>query len=67
MFALGLLCLCWTVMATKVIAMAVHFGFALWSFSVRRLLYGPQALFAELRNGRCDSDILALFFLLYFL
>ena len=62
MFFLGLFCLAWTMMVTKVVALAVHCGVGLWSFQIRRLLYGPQALVAELRKERRDPVLFVFVF-----
>ena len=54
MFTLGLCCLCWTLMASKAFSIGVELGLAFWSFSVRRLLHGPQALLNELRKADAE-------------
>ena len=55
MFTLGLCCLCWTLMASKAFWIGVEIGLAFWSYSVRRLLHGPQALVNELRKADAEK------------
>ena len=50
MFTLGLCCLCWTLMASQAFSMGAELCLAFWSFSVRRLLHGPQVLLDDLRK-----------------